>query len=40
MSEARKISDAEQRKAQSQALDKSVRLVPYIRVRTRATKVA
>ena len=31
MSEARKISDAEQRKAQSQALDKSVRLVPYIR---------
>ena len=31
MSEARKISDAEQRKAQSQALDKSVRLVPHIR---------
>ena len=27
MSEARKISDAEQRKAQSQALDKSVRLI-------------
>ena len=31
MSEARKISDAEQRKAQSQALDKSVCLVPHIR---------
>ena len=40
MSEARKISDAEQRKAQSQALDKSVRLVQYIRARTRATYVA